>query len=177
MENVSAQGRRDIFVTMILPLFNAVLMLLNNEPSKIQREAVERLKKMLFKQFMGIQKRVSSELAEDMLRKKLQDIAEIEKENSDLKWSYRKTKIVSEGPQRIKNSNPLTGVPKEWIELVNAQYQMYVRCQNKTTNPWHMWYKHKIRVPNVLKIWREEVLTITEEKVAAGLPKAERIAN
>lgn len=56
LSNISAEGRRDLFVTFIMPLFNATLMLEAHEDSKTHITTLERTKKVIFKQFLGIPK-------------------------------------------------------------------------------------------------------------------------
>jgi len=53
---ISAEGRKDMFTTLVLPLFNSAYMLLTQEPSQSCRDRLERTKKVLFKQFMGLSK-------------------------------------------------------------------------------------------------------------------------
>ena len=160
--NTSAEGKRDMFVTFIMPLFNAALMLLKHEPSKTHKESLERTKKIIFKQFLGISKRTSTELVEDMLRIDINKKAELEFQNSLAKWVARVDKVEPQLETREKTKNPLKGVPGNWTELVNSQYRKCPKCQMKTTNRWHLLYAHGIRLKLVTKIWQEEVLTITE---------------
>ena len=85
--NISSEGRRDVFVTFVMPLFNAALQLLKFEPSRTHKQSLERVKKGIFKQFMGLSKRTNTVLVDDMLRMDLQKIANKEEEINTEKWN------------------------------------------------------------------------------------------
>ena len=52
LKNASADTRRDMWQTMVKPLFNAVLVLLEYEPSETQKEILEKTWRETFKQFI-----------------------------------------------------------------------------------------------------------------------------
>src|SRR6185369_7658803 len=56
----SADGRRDMFMTMVAPLFNAAHILLHYEPSKSRRSKLERVWRGTLKQFMMVSKRTNT---------------------------------------------------------------------------------------------------------------------
>lgn len=76
--------------TMVAPLFNAALTLLKYEPSKAQQENLVRLWRCTFKQFMMISKRTSTNLVDEMIPKKLKEIANTENERSKIQWTASK---------------------------------------------------------------------------------------
>ena len=62
--HATAEGRRDMWQTMVSPLFNAALPLLYFEPSKSHRDNLERLQRCTFKQFLMVSKRTNTVLTE-----------------------------------------------------------------------------------------------------------------
>jgi hypothetical protein len=162
----TADGRRDMFNTMVMPLFNATAMLLNYEPSKTHEDNLIRTKRMLFKQFMGISKRTNSALVDDMLRKDLMYLADEEKKVAEEKWMARKEGNLSFASMPPGKTNALRGVPNTWCELINTQVKLCPTCneKGKVTNRWHLKYYHHITLPHVNKIWREEIIPITKVK-------------
>jgi len=66
LQNASVDGRRDIWQT-IRPLFDAVFVLLEYDPSKTQKENLKCFRRKTFKQFMMISKRTSTAIVEEML--------------------------------------------------------------------------------------------------------------
>ena len=66
LQNTNADGRRDIWQTMIRPLFDVAFVLLEYDPSKTQKENLKRFRRKTFKQFMMI-KRTSTAIVEEML--------------------------------------------------------------------------------------------------------------
>jgi len=85
LKNISAEGCTGIFLTFIMPLFNTILVLLNQEPGEAHRARIEKTKNILFKQCLGLKKRTSSKLVEDMLRVNLKEKAHSENEVSLVK--------------------------------------------------------------------------------------------
>jgi hypothetical protein len=164
LSSISAEGRKDMFRTLVLPLFNATYMLLTQEPSKTHRETLERTKKIIFKQFMGLSKSTNSILVEDMLRTNIEEKANLEYERSLAKWEARKIREPFEDlKEKEKKINPLKGVPSTWIELVNTQCKKCPKCKDKLTNRFHLLYKHGFRLKHISRIWREEILPVTED--------------
>jgi len=66
--NASAEGRRDMWLTMVAPLFNAIWVLQAMEPSKTNRKKVEVIWKTTFKRFLMISMRTPSTLVHQMMR-------------------------------------------------------------------------------------------------------------
>jgi hypothetical protein len=162
----SAEARRDMFLTFIVPLFSAALILLEYEPSQTNQESLTRQYKGLFKSFCRVAKNTSSTLVEEMLGKNLLEVARIESEVSQIKWEARKEGREYEKFVTEKRINTLKGIPNQWIELINTQYKTCPICKQKgqTAHRWHMKYKHKIILPNILAIWAKEILPISTDK-------------
>lgn len=52
--NISAEGFKNLFISLVMPLFDAVFMLLEFESSKTHRYTIKTTKAGLFKQFMRL---------------------------------------------------------------------------------------------------------------------------
>lgn len=63
----SADARRDIWITLIAPLFKGIAALMSNEFSVSELEEVSFLWKGVFKQFLLISKATSSEVIYQMI--------------------------------------------------------------------------------------------------------------
>ena len=155
-----------MFMTMIAPLFNAVMLLLNYEPGRTHQQGLVRLYRGLFKQFMGLAKRTSTELVEEMIGKDLLKMAEEECQIAKEKWEMRvQRQEIACATQRTKAQNKLKGVPKEWVELVNLQTRMCPFCKrpSQAANPWHLKYWHNIEVKHVMSLWQKEICPLSED--------------
>ncbi len=165
--HASAEGRRDMWQTMVAPLFNAALTLLYFEPSKSHRDNLERLQRCTFKQFLMVSKRTNTVLTEDMLRKDLLKLSQATVETSFKKWSQRKGyhRVTATQPN-LSKKNGTRGVPNTWCKLVNTQVRPCPKCKTKgvVTSRWHLKYAHGEELPHINLIWREQLCPITEKK-------------
>lgn len=163
----SAEGRKDIFLTFIMPLFNPVLVLLNFEPSSVEKEVLNRLRRNLFKNMLGLSKRTGSKLVMEMIGKELDDVAKEVSSSNSAKWNKRKGN-EEQNMQREPTLNTLRGIPNSWVKLINSQYKRCPLCKENdkysSANRWHLKYKHNISLPNVLRIWRSEILPLVTDK-------------
>ena len=97
-------------MTLVMPLFNSTLMLLNAEPIATQQTNVKRLCRGIFKQFLLISKRTNSVLVEDMMRKDLILMAKEEDSINEQKWKCRKDRVEFNGSKKERQLNSLRGV-------------------------------------------------------------------
>jgi len=86
----SADARRDMWQTMVSPLFNSAYVLLQYEPSEANRASLERLQRMTFKKFLMISKSTNSILVLDMMRKDLRKLSYATVTTCKLQWEQRK---------------------------------------------------------------------------------------
>ena len=177
LSTASANARRDMFLTMVAPLYNAALILLHYEPSKYGKNEMLKTKRIAFKQFMMISKRTNTILVEDMLRMDLIQRADQEVLISNQKWEHR---LKGEVCQRLYTKpikNALRGVPNKWCELVNTMVKPCLKCNKKgvVTDRWHLKYYHNEELPHINKIWREEICFITENR--SGVSKEDDKGN
>jgi len=167
LSNASADARRDMWQTMVAPLFNAALILLEFEPSLTHKLSLERVRRMTFKQFMMISKRTNTQLVNDLIRKDLRTLAQLTVNTSRIQWEQRKARVhVTEKLPILREKNGLRGVPNSFCDLINTQTKQCPKCKEKgtITNAWHLKYKHGVQITNINRIWRTEILPITENE-------------
>ena len=165
LTNASADARRDMWQTMVAPLFNAALVLLEFEQSSTHRNHLERVRRISFKQFMLISKRTNTWLVDEMIRKDINYIATQTVRVSRAQWEQRKQRThITEKLPFMSEANGLRGVPNSFCQLINSQVKPCQLCCEKGTisSAWHMKYAHGIPVIHINKIWEEEILPITE---------------
>ena len=178
LTNASADARRDMWQTMVAPLFNAALALLYFEPSETQKKNLERLRRCSFKQFLMISKRTNTLLVDDMIRKDIRIVAENTVETCREQWNQRKNfETISAFYPSIKRKNGLRGVPNGWCTLINTQVKPCPKCKEPgtITNRWHLKYYHGQKLPHINTIWREEICPITEQEEEIKLKNGTKI--
>jgi len=182
LSNASADGRRDMFITLVMPLFNAATLLLDAEPSESHKLNLERLQRRIFKQFMGISKKTSNELVEEMMRKDLREIAKFEAKAATAKWLERSTKTPVQIQKNLNRVNGLRGVPASWCKLINTQVRQCPVCKSKdtVTSSSHLQIVHGYFLTPLIDILRKEILPITEKKFEVieenGIQKRKQIS-
>ena len=164
--SASADARRDMWQTMVAPLFNAAYILLEYEPSESHKLKLERVQRSTFKQFMMISKRTNTELTNDMMRKDLRKIAKTVVATSKKQWEERKgyQEIMTQLPN-LSRKNGMRGVPNNWCELVNTMVKPCPGCKTKgvITSRIHLLSHHGIQLPHVNDIWKKEILPISQQ--------------
>ena len=118
--NASADGRRDMWKTMVVPLFNPVLLMCKFEKSKTEAEKVNTLMLMTFKRYLMIPKNTSSELVCDMIGDYYDEIAARKKHNAAEKWFARREDREPELLDKVKTTNYLRGIPNTWCEILQT---------------------------------------------------------
>ena len=127
----SADGRRDMFMTMVAPLFHAAHILLHSEPSLAQRNNLEALWRITFKRFLLISKRTNSILINEMIGKDLKDLAYETYFNSKAKWTSRKLFGEPTNHGETWRDNKLRAVPNCWCKLINTMVLPCPACRVK----------------------------------------------
>ena len=153
--NASADGRRDMWKTMVVPLFNPVLLMCKFEKSKTEAEKVNTLMLMTFKRYLMIPKNTSSELVCDMIGDYYDEIAARKKHNAAEKWFARREDREPELLDKVKTTNYLRGIPNTWCEILKQQCRLCYLCKNSNRNDQHMWERHKIDIVSYKRVWQE----------------------
>lgn len=160
----SADARRDMWQTMVSPLFNSAYVLLQYEPSETNKVVLDRLQRMTFKKFLMISKRTNSVLVLDMMRKDLRKLAYFTVATCKVQWEQRKAALlITASFPCLTIHNSLRGVPNAWCELVNTMVKPCPSCKRSgvVTSRCHLFFRHNVEILHVNRIWRKEILPIT----------------
>ena len=158
--HASADGRRDMWKTMIAPLFNAVIALMAEENSMDRITNTYGLWRETFKRFMMIPKSTPTDLVDKMIGTHLADIVVTNSTNANLKWDYRKNREEELlGIQKPQSFNFLKGISNDWCSIVRMQYRLCPICIKTPNcnlmNKYHMATVHNIRLAPCKEIWNE----------------------
>ena len=153
LSNATAGGRKDMWRTMICPLFNALLALLYFEPSKLNKEKVLKLWRETFKRFMIIPKNTKTELVDEMIGIDFEDLIYVNTQNSAIKWQARCERIRPKLIERKERVDYLRGVPNEWCSILKQQSSLCPLCKNSIRNARHMENVHGIEILPYDEIW------------------------
>jgi len=156
-----------MWVTMVAPLFNAAYVLLEFEPSESHRLNIERVQRKTFKQFLMVSKRTNTTLIAEMMQKDLRFIARSVVATCRNQWKERlDSRPITYQLPILSGVNGLRGVPNNWSDLVNTMVKPCPACDMKgvVTSRWHLLTKHKIRLPHVNYIWKQNILPVTQEE-------------
>ena len=166
LKNASADARKDMWQTMVKPLFNAALVLLNYEPSETQKENLERTWRGTFKQFMMLNKAAPTELINKMINCDLRQLASNLVEECKIQWEDRKNFQALKPKKKLqKKINLLRGVSNKWCEIINFQSRLCLKCtaSKEICTSLHLKNKHGIHIKDVLKIWEEDICPLTSK--------------
>lgn len=151
----SAEGRRDMWLTMVSPLFNSILITMYAEESISHDRDVMRLRRYTFKRFMLIPKSTNSNLVDEMIGTELYDVMRQVTINAAEKWNCRVNyEEVKEKKVPLK-LNMLRGIPKEWCNIIKQQCSLCQICRNSTRNEEHMSKVHGVEIYPYWKVWEE----------------------
>ena len=179
LHQASADGRRDMWMTMIKPLFGALFPTLEGDKTNKTLNQVLVLWKMSFKSMMLIPKRTGSQLIEWMIGKELVDLCAEYKETSLAKWISRKLYQPYDTIYKGIVLNPLQGVPSLWCNLLRKQVSPCKIClakgeKAKILRSGHLYLAHGIRIMSVKKIFKGIIEPIVEGERNFGMNKLRR---
>ncbi len=118
--------------TMIRPLFNAAMVLLEYEPSATQKENLMRVWRGTLKQFMIIKKRTPDMLVNEMINCDLEEAASQLVVECKAQWEQRKRCEKVKSKLRAKKKvNYLRCVSNDWCEIVNFQVSLCKGCNGR----------------------------------------------
>jgi hypothetical protein len=152
----SADGRRDLWWTMIVPLFNATMMLRFEEEARHQAQVIFRLWIHTFKKFMMIPKTTYTYLVERMIGIDFEFLVRVRFTNACNKWEQRK-KGGEMGFFKLWSVNPLKGISNDWCSILKLQCRLCPQCGKKQNaqlmSSKHMEEVHKVKVIPCEEIW------------------------
>ena len=155
LKNATADGRRDMWQTMVMPLFNACFSLFHFEPSKTHKEALEKLWRKTLKQFMMIPMSTPNELVSEMINRELEELCTNNAMIACQKWEDRLNYNIFQNVPRVKPENPMRAVPNEWCSFLKCRSTPCPRCPQKICTPEHLQYKHNLVVRSHKAIWKD----------------------
>ena len=159
--NASADGRRDMWKTMIAPLFNGIIALMGVEDSVARLTKIYDLWRATFKRFMMIPKSTPRDLVYAMIGTDLCEIVKLNSANAKIKWKYRKNRDRSllGDLKKPESYNFLKGISSDWCSIIRMQYRLCPACIRtpncNVMNESHMETVHNITVTPCKKIFDE----------------------
>ena len=176
LKNASADARRDMWQTMVKPLFNAALVLLEYEPSDTQKEILERVWRGTFKQFMMINSKTPNDLVTEMINSDLQLTASTLVKECKSQWSQRKNyQKVDPKIKPERKENLLRGVSNRWCDIINFQTNWCFKCYplKEICCSSHLKHAHGIIITDVFKIWKDDICPTTRRAEKKSRDKLE----
>ena len=138
--------------TMILPLFNPILLLMHFEPGEINQLKAARMWVRTFKRFMMIPKNTDTWVVSEMIGRDFVDLINTNLLNAKEKWTAR---MERRDPITVRPSsiNYLKGVSNDWCEIIRQQCRLCQICRNSTRNSNHMERVHNVDILSFKDIW------------------------
>lgn len=155
LKNATADGRRDMWQTLVVPLFNACLSLLALEPSKGKQEKVHTLWRKTFKQFLMIPPATPNALTNEMIGWNLQD--DILRNTSICmeKWAARLQRVPPAQFSKNSRVNSLRAVPNEWCKVCKIRCTPCPLCAHQACSPQHLYWAHGIYIAPIEDLWND----------------------
>jgi hypothetical protein len=155
LSNATADARKDMWRTMVLPLFNALLVLLYFEKAKTNSWRVLRLLIGTFKRFLMIPKNTSTSLVYEMIGMDIPELVAINAVNSEEKWEARKERRKPDLVSKTETPNYLRGIPNDWCLILKQQFSICPVCKENIRNEYHLSTIHNIDIHNYNDIWTD----------------------
>ena len=165
LRNASAEGRRDMWTTMIKPLFGALFPLLGVAQTKRALNQCLVLWKSTFKSMMLLPRRTPSILVSWMIGKELMEICNEYEKSSSIKWTARKLFKSFLSVSSFNRSNLVQGVPNTWCDIIKKQLSPCKLClskgiKNKILSSDHLYLAHGVAIPSLRKIFNGVITPI-----------------
>ena len=138
---------------MILPLFNAILILIYYEKAKTSSWRTLRLLVSTFKRFLLIPKNTSTSLVYEMIGVDIPGLVARNVVNSEEKWEARKDGRSPDVIPKADTPNYLRGIPNEWCQILKQQCSICPVCKNGIRNEHHMSTTHNIDIFDYTEVW------------------------
>lgn len=153
LKNATADGRRDIWKTMVVPLFNAVFMLAMFDKSESEVKKINTELLGTFKRYLMIPKTTNSDIVWEMIGDDFDEITKRLKNNAAEKWFARREYREPILTEKKKSVNYLKGIPNTWCEILKQQCRVCHKCKNSTKNIVHMREAHQTEIISFKEIW------------------------
>ena len=153
LSKATADARKDIWKTMVMPLFNALFVLVSFGQSDTEVERVNTVMIGTFKRYLMIPKTTNSEIVWSMIGDDVNEIRMRMKFNTAEKWFARRKRREPELSPKIQYTNYLKGIPNDWCQILKQQCSLCQICKNSSRNAQHMKERHQIEIPSYKEIW------------------------
>jgi endonuclease/exonuclease/phosphatase family metal-dependent hydrolase len=153
LSHATADARKDMWRTMVLPLFNALLILLHFEEAKTNSWRVLRLLIGTFKKFLMIPRNTSTSLVSEMIGIDIPELVARNVVNSEEKWEARKERRQPDLIPKPETPNYLRGIPNEWCQILKQQFSRCQICKNNIQNEDHISAVHNVSIYGCNEIW------------------------
>ena len=179
LSHATADARKDMWRTMVMPLFNAVLILIYYEKAKTNSWKTLRLLIGTFKKYLLIPKNTSTELVYEMIGINVPELVARNVVNSEEKWEARKERRPPELIPRTETPNYLRGIPNDWCQILKQQYGICQICKQNIRNEYHMSTAHNIEILGCKEIWEcikeHHEKVVKKQKEKSSIMKVKRI--
>jgi hypothetical protein len=165
LKNATADGRRDMWQTMVMPLFNACFSLYHFEPSETHRENLQTLWRKTFKHFLIIPKCTPNDLVKEMINRELEELCTNNANTAQLKWEARLNFRGFQHNPAVKPENPMRAIPNDWCSYLKCRSTPCPKCPEKICTPKHLQYEHNLIVRSDRLIWKD----LTEMSLSAKI--------
>ena len=184
LANATAEGRRDIWISMVVPLFESLYAIYKEEWATVNIEDVGRLWIGTFKKLMMIPKTTETGIVSEMIGIDFIKKASRSAWNAIWRWGGRMERNTQDIEQEDKEKviNYLRGVPNEWCKILKQQFSMCRICTKEPSrqNFYHMEKTHNSRIYNYKDIWAEikkhHENKMSKQKKKAGLEAIKKIS-
>ena len=136
--NATADARKDMWRTMVLPLFNTLLILLYYEKAQSHSWRTLRLLIGTFKRFLLIPKNTSTEVVYEMIGVDVPNLVAKNALDAEEKWEARKERRQPEIFPKSELPNYLRGIPNDWCDILKKQCTICPKCKKGIQNEYHM---------------------------------------
>jgi len=181
LNNATCDERRDMWMSLVLPLFNAAWILLKAEPSEGRKERLHNLWRQTFKRFMFLSKHTPSLLVNKLVALDINGIMEDNCLVACEKWKSRQrneefVKDCVESKLLVrKQMNPVRGVPNVFCKIVNWMGKPCPKCKGSLLNPWHLKIAHNIEIDTSEELLSRMQNMVDEEAKESGKNKSKKL--
>jgi hypothetical protein len=155
LSSATADARKDMWRTMVLPLFNALLILLHFEGARTNSWKILRLFIGSFKKFLMIPKNTSTSLVYEMIGLDIPELVARNAINSEEKWEARKSRRRPKVLPKPEKPNYLRGIPNEWCQILKQQFSLCQFCKKNIQSEDHMIAVHNVSIYGCNEIWAD----------------------
>jgi len=157
LAQTSMDARRDMWATLIFPLFHGIFPLMTSETSVSALEKIYGLIKKTFKKMLLLPQSTSSEIIYEMIGVNPVDLVKAYYQEAVRKWTTRRNRSEWGWGTKIPRYNILLGVPNNLSRIIKMQCKICLVCkrngQSELMSAKHMEDVHNIEIYCYKKLW------------------------